>query len=245
MASENTNSSRRVPFAIIGLGGIAQSQHLPNLLRVPQIDLQVACDMQPDRLRQIADKYSIPRRASDAREVFADPTIEGVIVATRDDFQAPLTIAALEAGKHVYVEKPLATTPEQCDKVVQAQRRSGKHVAVGFNRRFAPAYCQAREVVAGNGGAHNIHYRIADSYCKTWGVGCPPGRRAARRAAGWWSDADRPAARRSRRRPPDGPPPPPGPARQARRRDTEPAASQFVRRTWWSPQKKVRKSLTR
>lgn len=177
MASENTNSSRRVPFAIIGVGGIAQSQHLPNLLRVPQIDLQVACDMQADRLRQVADKYSIPRRVGDAREVFADPTIEGVIVATRDDFQAPLTIAALDAGKHVYVEKPLATTPEQCDPVVQAQRRSGKHVAVGFNRRFAPAYCQAREVITGNGGAHNIHYRIADSYCRTWGAGSPPGQR--------------------------------------------------------------------
>lgn len=167
----------RVPFAIIGLGGIAQSQHLPNVARIPQIDLQLACDLQPDRLVQVADKYGIPRRVTDDRAVFADPAIQAVIIATREDMQVPLTIAALEAGKHVYVEKPLGRTPAQCERVVQAQRRSGKHVALGFNRRFAPAYLKAKELLARDGGPQNIHYRIADSYCKTWGANYPPGER--------------------------------------------------------------------
>ncbi|MCY3021479.1 MAG: Gfo/Idh/MocA family oxidoreductase, partial [Planctomycetota bacterium] len=81
------------------------------------------------------------------------------------------------AGKHVYVEKPLAENVAQCQAIVAEQQKSGKHVAVGFNRRFAPAYRKARELLRANGGAHNIYYRIADTYCYTWGKNYPPGQR--------------------------------------------------------------------
>jgi predicted dehydrogenase len=126
-------------------------------------------------LRAMQEKYRIPVAVSDHRELLADPEIQAVVVATREDAQAPLAVECLRAGKHVYVEKPLAETPEACEAVVAAQRESGKLVAVDFNRRFAPAYRRASELLWGDGGPRNVHYRISDTYCRGWGRNCPPG----------------------------------------------------------------------
>jgi predicted dehydrogenase len=89
----------------------------------------------------------------------------------------PLTLEALEAGKHVYVEKPLAETAEECEKVVKLQKESGKRVFVGMNRRLAPAYLYASDLLWKNGGPRNMFYRIADSYCLDWGLNYGPGQR--------------------------------------------------------------------
>lgn len=162
-------------FGLIGVGGIAQSQHLPNLARAPHAQLKTACDLRGDLLAAMADKYAIPHRTTDHRHLLADPEIQAVVVATREDQQAPLAIECLEAGKHVYVEKPLADTVEACEAVVRAQQRAGKWVAVDFNRRFAPAYRRAAELAWADGGPRNIHYRISDTYVRGWGRACPPG----------------------------------------------------------------------
>ena len=161
-------------FGIIGLGGIARSQHLPNLTRAPHVRLKTVCDLREDVLRDVQSMYSVPCAETDYRRMLADPEIDAVVVATREDMQAPLTIDALDAGKHVYVEKPLADCPEKAEAVVAAQERSGKHVAVGFNRRMAPAYRKAKELVLRDGGPKNVHYRISDEYWN-WGRNNPPG----------------------------------------------------------------------
>ena len=163
-----------VVFGLIGAGGIAQSQHLPNLSRAPHAFLKTVCDVREDVLRQMQQKYSVPHATADYRSLLSDPEIRAVVVATREDMQAALTIEALRAGKHVYVEKPLAETSEACADVVAAQRETGRFVAVGFNRRFAPAYRKAKEIARAEGGAWNIHYRISDEYWR-WGKGYPPG----------------------------------------------------------------------
>ena len=161
-------------FGLIGAGGIAQSQHLPNLARAPHVRLKTLCDLRTDVLAAMQAKYSVPCSTTDYRHLLADSEIQAVVVATREDAQAPLAIEALRAGKHVYVEKPLASTAEGCAAVVAAQRDAGRFVAVGFNRRFAPAYRKAREYLGRYGGPKNIHYRIADEYWR-WGAGYPPG----------------------------------------------------------------------
>ena len=165
---------KRVVFGLIGAGGIAQSQHLPNLARAPHAFLKTLCDVREDVLGQMRQKYAVPHATTDYRSLLADPEIDAVVVATREDAQAPLTIEALRTGKHVYVEKPLAETSAACADVVAAQRDSGRFVAVGFNRRFAPAYRKAKEIVVAGGGAWNVHYRISDEYWR-WGKGYPPG----------------------------------------------------------------------
>ena len=162
-------------FGLIGVGGIAQSQHLPNMARAPHVRLKTACDLREDVLAAMVEKYGVPHSTPDYKELLADPEIQAVVVATREDMQAKLAIEALQAGKHVYVEKPLAATSEECEAVVAAQQASGKHVAVDFNRRFAPAYRRAKELAAGDDGPKNVHYRISDTYCRGWGKGCPSG----------------------------------------------------------------------
>ena len=182
-------------FGMIGVGGIAQSQHLPNLTRAPHVRLKTVCDLREDLLEQMRVKYGVPHSETDYRALLNDPEIDAIVVATREDMQAPLAIEALNAGKHVYVEKPLAETPEAVEGVVAAQKASGKFAAVGFNRRMAPSYRKAKEVICADGGARNIHYRISDEYW-SWGRNNPPGVRVIHEVCHifdllrWFTDSD-------------------------------------------------------
>jgi predicted dehydrogenase len=96
--------------------------------------------------------------------VLADKSIEAVVIATREDTHKSLAIEALDAGKHVYVEKPLAETEIECQEILAAQQKAGVQAAVGFNRRFAPAYAKAQEILWSRGGPRMMHYRIADEF---------------------------------------------------------------------------------
>jgi predicted dehydrogenase len=163
-----------VGVGVIGTGNFARRQHLPNLIRIPECRLRAVCDLRPDVVEAVRRRYGADYAATDSRRVLDDPEVAAVVIAVRDDAQAPLAIAALEAGKHVYVEKPLAETPAACAQVVAAQRQSGTRLAVGFNRRYAPIYRKAREIVAADGGPFNVHIRMADDAWR-WAVGYPPG----------------------------------------------------------------------
>ncbi len=163
-------------FGIIGAGHIASSQHLPNLTRAPHVRLKTVCDFDRAKVEVAQAAYGIPHGVTDMEEVLADDEIQAVVVATAEEAHVPLTLAALQAGKSVYVEKPLADTAEACEAVVEAQRASGKLVAVGFNRRFAPAYVRAKQLAQQYGGIWNFHYRIADEYWR-WGRDLLPGTR--------------------------------------------------------------------
>lgn len=164
----------KVGVAVIGCGGIAHSQHLPNISRAPNLRLACVCDVNVEAARAAQESYHVARMTTRVEDVWADPEIELVVIATKENQQVPLTCAALEAGKHVYVEKPLADTPEACARVVAAQAKSGKLVQVGFNRRFAPACREAKRIVVRRGGATNIYFRISDEYWN-WGRANPPG----------------------------------------------------------------------
>jgi predicted dehydrogenase len=163
----------KATFGIIGVGGIAQSQHLPNLTRAPHVRLKSLCDLRGDVLERMQAKYGVPHATTDYRQLLADPEVDAVVVATKEDMQARLAAEALRAGKHVYVEKPLADTPEKAEQVVAAAAESGKFAVVGFNRRMAPAYRLARQIIDADEGARNIHYRISDEYW-SWGRNLPP-----------------------------------------------------------------------
>lgn len=165
---------RRVGVGLIGAGNFAQHQHLPNLARIPECQLVAVCDVREPVARATADRWHAAYASTDHQKLLADPAIDAVVIAVRDDLQAPIAVAALNAGKHVYVEKPLAETPEACAPVIAAQRGSRKRLAVGFNRRFAPIYRKLREVVSADGGPFNIHFRMADDAWR-WAHGYPPG----------------------------------------------------------------------
>lgn len=162
-------------LGLIGAGHLANNQHLPNLMYTENALLKTVCDVRPEAVKEAQQKYRIPNGTTDYRELLADPEIQGVLVVTLPAQHAELTIAALRAGKHVYVEKPLAESVEQCEQIIAEEKKSGKHVAVGFNRRFAPAYRLAKKLLDANGGGQNFFYRISDTYSYTWGKDYPPG----------------------------------------------------------------------
>jgi predicted dehydrogenase len=169
--------SKKAKLAVIGCGGLAQSQHLPNLFKIDNAELVAICDMFQENLDKVGDYYGIERRELDHKKILADPEIDGVLIVTREDSHVPLTIEALAAGKHVYVEKPLAETADECAKVVEAQEKSGKIVAIGMNRRMAPAYQYAKKLLWNQSGPKNMFYRIADSYSIDWGKAFGAGQR--------------------------------------------------------------------
>lgn len=155
----------KVKIALIGSGHFARNQHLPNLMRLDSVELAAVCDLSSETLN-IIEKDFAPDcpLVTDYHVILNTPSVEAVIIATKEDSHVPLTLEALAAGKHVYVEKPLAENLETCKKVLAAQESTGKIVAVGMNRRLAPAYLKARELLNARGGIKNMFYRIADSY---------------------------------------------------------------------------------
>ncbi len=168
----------RIVFGLIGAGGISRSQHLPNLTKAPHIQLKTVCDLNAELIRDAQTRHHIPHGTQRHREVLADPEIQAVLIATRAEAHVPLAIEALRAGKHVYVEKPLAETADECLELMMAQEESERQLVVGFNRRMAPAYQEAKRLIDTHGGARNIHYRISDAYY-IWGkaFGALPGTR--------------------------------------------------------------------
>ncbi|MFH1615897.1 MAG: Gfo/Idh/MocA family oxidoreductase [Planctomycetota bacterium] len=155
---------KKAVFGIVGLGNISKSQHLPNLSRAEHIDFKTVCDLSKDLVVQMRKKYNTRQATTDYAEMLADSEIDAVVIGTQPESHVPLTIQAIQAGKHVYVEKPLAETADECHELLKAQKNSGKLVAVGFNRRKAPAYEKAKEILQSHGGPRNIHYRISDPY---------------------------------------------------------------------------------
>jgi predicted dehydrogenase len=128
---------------VIGCGHVATVAHLPVLSRLPEVDVVAVCDRDPERLAAAG----VARRYSDASELIADPSVEAVGVFLPPADHAASAIAALEAGKHVLVEKPLALSLREADDMVESAKSSPGIAAVGFNLRSLDLVRRARELV--------------------------------------------------------------------------------------------------
>ena len=160
LRSTATPSPGQVVLGVIGAGVFFQSVHLPNLRRHGGFFLKTVATRTGLRARDLGVREGIPVVTTDPEAVIGDPEIEAVLVATRHDLHAPLAVAAVRAGKHVFVEKPLALTVEACDRVVAAVAETGVLLMVGFNRRFAPLARQAKDVVQRMPGPKTVLYRV-------------------------------------------------------------------------------------
>ncbi|REK62504.1 MAG: oxidoreductase [Cohnella sp.] len=124
-----------IGIGVIGLGSISE-MHLSAYGRNPDVRIAAVCDLNGERARAKADKYGVPGVYTDYRDLLNDPNVDAVSVCTWNNTHAPISIAALEAGKHVLVEKPLCKTVEEALDIEAAVRRSGKQLQVGFVRRY-------------------------------------------------------------------------------------------------------------
>lgn len=148
-----------VGVAVIGAGGFATGVHLPNLARISGARLEAVCARTGPKAKQAAERYGARVCTTDYQEVLADDRVDAVIVATRHNAHAEIAIAALRAGKHVFVEKPLALTVEEAEAICQLAAATGKLVGVGFNRRCSKYAQSARAALRAAAGPACIHYR--------------------------------------------------------------------------------------
>lgn len=128
----------KVKVAIIGLGGVAQLVHLPNLLKIKSVVIQSVAEIKANRLNAIAEKFNIPERYKDYRELLAKSDVDAVIVATPTGLHKEIAIDCLNAKKEVLVEKPIARTFKEATAIVKAAKKNNKKLMVGMNLRFLP-----------------------------------------------------------------------------------------------------------
>lgn len=106
--------------------------------------------------RSLSNKYKIAFSTTDYQEILKDPEVDTIIITTRHNLHAPMVIDSLRAGKHVFVEKPLALNAQQLTEIMQAHNQNtALSLNVGFNRRFSP-HAQKAKTLLGNGGAINM-----------------------------------------------------------------------------------------
>ncbi len=150
----------KVVLGVIGAGSFFRGVHLPNLQRHGGFSIKYLATRSGLGAHDTARAAGIPLVTTSADEILADPDVDAVLIATRHDLHAEWTCRALEAGKHVLVEKPLGLTVAECRRVLEAASRTDRLVAVGFNRRFAPLARTARDWVARIAEPKTIVYRV-------------------------------------------------------------------------------------
>lgn len=139
--------SRRLRIGLVGCGRVAEERHLPALERLPEARVVALADTSPERLAKLGETYGVDRRYPDHHGLVADPEVEAVGVLTPTDSHAEIGMAALDAGKHLFMEKPLALSIEECDRLVAAAESAAGEAVLCFNLRWHRLVRRARAVV--------------------------------------------------------------------------------------------------
>ena len=165
----------KLRIGIIGCGGIANGKHMPALKKISEVEMVAFCDIVEERAVKAAKEYGTPdaKCYTDYRELLKDKSIDVVHVCTPNREHSFMTIDALEAGKHVMCEKPMAKTYAEGKAMLEASRRTGKKLAIGYqNRQTAEALYIKAACDAGELG--DIYYANAIALRRravpTWGV---------------------------------------------------------------------------
>lgn len=128
---------REIGIGFVGCGEIA-GFHAQALLRTGQVRIAAACDRLPEKAQSLVAAYG-GKPYTQVDDLLADPVVEVVYVVTHHDSHAAISLHCLEAGKHVFCEKPLAMSLKDARRVGQVVQRSGRQLMVGFNHRWNPA----------------------------------------------------------------------------------------------------------
>ena len=159
----NVQPSKReglVTLGVLGAGLFANATLLPAIRKIPGIQLAGIASAGGLNAQHSARKFGFAYAASSDDEILTDPNINTVAILTRHDMHAALVLKALQAGKHVFVEKPLAITPESLEEIVQALSSANSLLLAGFNRRFAPLAVELSKVLADRREPLHMHYRV-------------------------------------------------------------------------------------
>lgn len=139
--------SARLRVGFVGCGRVTQGLHLPGFRRLADWQVIAAADSDESRLNLTANRFGIPRRYPDYQDLLADPDVDVVAVCLPPRLHAEVALAALEAGKHLFIEKPLAVSFRECDQLLERAARSPRKVMVGFNLRWHRLIRRIREMI--------------------------------------------------------------------------------------------------
>ncbi len=155
----------KVGFAVIGTGIVGGAWHAHVYAQLPQAELVAVCDLNEARAREIADKYNVPHVYTDYKELLQNPDVHAVSIATPDFAHREIAVAAAEAGKHILVEKPLATTVEDANAILAAVEKAGVKLMVDFHNRVSPTFLAAKQsIVDGElGDLKYIYARLSNT----------------------------------------------------------------------------------
>ncbi len=166
---------KKLKIGIIGVGGIANGKHMPSLSKIKEVEMVAFCDIIEERAIEGAKKYGTPdaKVFTDYRDLLAMEEIDVVHVLTPNSSHSPITVAALEAGKHVMCEKPMAKNSEEARAMLEAAKRTGKKLTIGYQNRFRPDSLYLKKVCdAGDLG--EVYFAKALAIRRravpTWGV---------------------------------------------------------------------------
>lgn len=137
----------RLRIAVIGLGWFGEI-HCEAIIGVPNLELAALCTRTESRLKALGKKFGVKKLVTDYRKLLADPDIDAVSIVTMWDQHTDPTIAALAAGKHVFLEKPMASTVADCKKIIAASKKAKGILQIGHICRFNPRYRMAKQAIA-------------------------------------------------------------------------------------------------
>ncbi len=167
--------SRKVRVGIIGCGGIANGKHLPSLSKLDNVELVAFCDIEIEKAEQAAKEYGVSEAfvTADYNELLKNGSIEVVHVCTPNASHAEISVAALEADKHVMCEKPMAINSKEAELMVEAAKRTGKKLTIGYNNRFRQDSLHLKQLCE-RGDLGEVYYAKAHAIRRravpTWGV---------------------------------------------------------------------------
>ena len=166
----------KLKIGIIGCGGISNGKHMPALSRLSdKVEMVAFCDIIVERAQEAAKKYGTPdaKVYEDYHQLLEDKSIDVVHVLTPNRSHCEITVAALEAGKHVMCEKPMAKTAADARKMLEAAKRSGKKLTIGYQNRCRPDSLLLKKAVD-RGDLGEIYFAKAHAIRRravpTWGV---------------------------------------------------------------------------
>ena len=137
-----------IRIGIVGCGEVVQIIHLPTLYQLGDLfEVTALCDASSTVLAGLGAAWGIPARTTDYQALVSRDSVDAVLIASPNANHAEVAIAALDAGKHVLVEKPMCLTLAENDAIIAARQRAAKIAQVGTMRRYAPAFLEACRIV--------------------------------------------------------------------------------------------------
>jgi predicted dehydrogenase len=160
----------KIRVGVIGCGGIASGTHVPNYLKLQDVSVVACADIDESRARDFAKRFNIPAYYKDYRDMLNKENLDAVSVCTPNVAHKDPSIAAMKAGAHVLVEKPMAASLKDAAEMWETSKKTNRILIVGFQTRFSPSIVLLRNVVA-SGELGSVYYARA-LHLRRWGI--PP-----------------------------------------------------------------------